>query len=650
MGRLIFAWAVALLVLAWPASAQQEPDFEAPLPDPSEQATLPVDPVAVQTFIDGVVEAYRREKGIAGVTVAVVARDGVLMQKGYGFAALNPERAVDPDKTLFRIASISKTFTYTMAMQLVAEGKLKLDAPADDYLPDTLKFAGDGFPIPKLQDLMQHTAGFEDSAIGHLFTRQPLAPLEEYLVKYRPKRVRPPGAASIYSNYSVALLGLIIARADGRPFEDCVEARILKPLGIETITFREPAANDAAGTWSSAGFKRGGGWFDPKDFFYIGQVGPAGAASATASGMARYMRMLLNGGSLDGATILDPKTFALMTSDSFRNAPEANAVAHGFLTGRFGGLRSFGHDGAAVYFYSSMTIWPEAGLALFVSENTDTGYSLTASLPRLFIEHFVPTARPDAVKTAEMPATLKTDIAGPYVIERRNMSTFEGFLQRMVDMTTVVVNDDNSVTVANADGATRYVLEAPDVLRAVEGNGRVRVMRTDGGSVAGFASSGGVNEARKLGLFDSPLLLNSVLAALIFASGWCVVAFLVRLRYRAGRGQGFGERVSSAVEVVTALLWLTAAATLVVAVLPFAADDANALFDYPGPLVPIAQMLIHAAAIASIVTFVMVGPAWRGPTWRLRRLTFTAYALLAVGAVLLLWRWGALMTPVMLGA
>ena len=85
-------------------------------------------------------------------------------------------------------------------------------------------------------------------------------------------------------------------------------------------------------------------------------------------------------------------------------------------------------------------------------------------------------------------------------------------------------------------------------------------------------------------------------------------------------------------------------------ILPFAADEGAALFDYPGPVVPVAQMLMHAAAVGSILTFIMVGPAWRGPTWRLRRLTFTAFALLAVGGALLLWRWGALLTPIGLGA
>ena len=92
MKRLLAAGALALLCLTGPVRAQvpePEPDLTLPLPD-GEETTLPLDPATVQTFVDGVVEAYRREKGIAGVTVAIVARDGILMEKGYGIASRSP--------------------------------------------------------------------------------------------------------------------------------------------------------------------------------------------------------------------------------------------------------------------------------------------------------------------------------------------------------------------------------------------------------------------------------------------------------------------------------------------------------------------------------------------------------------------------------
>jgi CubicO group peptidase (beta-lactamase class C family) len=73
---------------------------------------------------------------IAGVTIAVVQNGQVVLKKGYGVASLKDGRAVDPDKTLFRIASISKTFTWIALMNEVEAGRMRLDTPINLYLPE----------------------------------------------------------------------------------------------------------------------------------------------------------------------------------------------------------------------------------------------------------------------------------------------------------------------------------------------------------------------------------------------------------------------------------------------------------------------------------------------------------------------------------
>lgn len=632
MARRLIAAIAALIALAAPASAQETPP--------------PLDPAAAETFIDGVVAAYMKEKGIAGVTVAVVSRDGVILEKGYGIESLEPRRPVDPARSMFRIASISKTFTYVMAMQLAAEGRLDLNAPADAYLPDALKFAGDGFAVPRVIDLMQHTAGFEDSATGHLFMRKGDVGLEDYLVRYRPSRVRPPGSAAIYSNYSVGLLGLIIARLDGRSFEDSAEARLFNPLGMNTVTFREPP--QIAGASPAQGFKRSAGWFAPQPFFHVGQIGPAAAALATAHGMTPWMRMLLNGGALDGVTILAPGAFAEMAAESFRDSPVGSAVAHGFFSRRYGALTSLEHDGAGLYFYSNMVVWPAAGLGIFVSENTDSGAALSGALPTLFIEHFVAAARPSAPVPMLPTDAARAAIRGSYVLERRNMSTFEGFLQRIVDPTRIAPRADGTVALISVFGTSRHVFETPDVLRALESGARLQILRNADGSVYGYSSSSGVNRARKLGVLETPLVFMGVMGTLLIGSAWALIARLVRLRYRAPRGQGWGERIASLAQGLTALSWLGAAILLALAAMPLLEID-NAVLDYPGALMPDARIALHVAAALSLVLLPLMWPAWTGPAWRLRRVTYTLYALLAVGAAALLWQWGALLTPLGLG-
>lgn len=614
-------------------------------PAAAQETAPPPDRAAVEAFIDGVVIAFSRNNGVAGVTVAVVGRDGVILEKGYGIESLEPRRPVDPARSQFRIASISKTFTYVMAMQLAAEGRLDLSAPADAYLPDALKFEGDGYAVPSVLDLMQHTAGFEDSVLGHLFMREDGVGLEDYLTRYRPKRVRPPGAAAVYSNYSVGLLGLIIARLDGRSFEDSAEARLFDPLGMTGVTFREPPpAGDAA---PSQGFKRTAGWYAPQPFFYTGQIAPAGGALATARGMEPWMQMLLNGGALNGAIILSPAAFAEMASASFRDSPTSGSLAHGFLSRRYGALTSLEHDGAGLYFYSNMVVWPEAGLAIFVATNTDTGAPLSGALPTLFIEHFVAAARPAAPDAIDPGQAVRDAIAGAYVIERRNMSTFEGFLMRSIDMTRITPRADG--TVALSTGSTfRYVFESADVLRALETGSRIHMLKNPDGSVYGYSSASGVNRARKLATIDTPLVLQATVSALFILSVWTLLARLVRIRYGALSAQGWGERFASIVQGLTALAWLVAAVLLAIAILPLFETDI-AVFDYPSPLLREAQMALHVAAGLSFFLVPMLWLAWTGPAWRLRRVTYTLYALVALGVVALLWRWGALLTPLGIG-
>jgi len=377
-------------------------------------------------------------------------------------------------------------------------------------------------------------------------------------------------------------------------------------------------------------------------------AGPAAGANATARGMGPWMRMLLNGGTLDGRTILTPEAFAQMAAISFRDSPVSGGVAHGFLSRRYGALISLEHDGSGLYFHSSMVAWPQAGLAIFVAVNTDSGAPLANALPTLFIEHFVAAARPAAPETLEPGPAIRDAIAGAYVIERRNQSTFEGFLQRSIDVTRLTPRADGTVMLTTGSGTFRYVFEGPEVLRALESGARIQILKNADGTVYGYSSSSGVNRGRKLGTIDTPMVLQASAAALLALSFWVLIARLVRLRFGHMRGQGWGERIASVVQGLAALAWLTAAVLLMMAVMPLFDTDV-AVFDYPSPFLREAQMALHVAAGLSLFLVPMLFLAWTGPKWRLRRVTFTLYALLAVAVVGLLWRWGALLTPLGVG-
>src|SRR5258708_4327127 len=203
-------------------------------------ASVHIDPIRLEAFVDGAVHQAMHDQHIAGMAVAVVDANGPLLVKGYGDAGHG--HAVDGD-TLFRVGSISKTITWIAIMQLVEQGKLRLSDPINTHLPKDLQIPDEGFSQPiRVWNLMTHTAGFEDSDLGLPIALDLTRAMttSEFLKRYRVHRVRPPGQIIVYSNYGASLAGAIIEHETGISYVDYVEKNLLRPLGLQTASFREP--------------------------------------------------------------------------------------------------------------------------------------------------------------------------------------------------------------------------------------------------------------------------------------------------------------------------------------------------------------------------------------------------------------------------
>lgn len=647
--RSILAFAFLLSLLAGAGKAQlPTPVAPAPAPETAASATPParLDAADVAAFVDGAVEAYRRRVGLAGVSVAVVDAQGPLLLRGYGFAGLDPERPVD-EHSLFRIGSVSKTFTYLEALKLAEAGKLKLDAPANDYLPPPLRLPEDGYAPVRVHHLMTHTAGFEDSALGHLFAATPQAslPLNDYLQRHRPARVRETGTHAVYSNYGVALLGAVLAQVEGEGFEALLERDLFQPLGMRDSGFREPLQADdprsapaALQALRSAGFARKDGGFDTKGFEYIAQIGPAGAVSSSAADMAKYLRMLLNRGRLDGREILPPGVFERLETDPLvRNAPDATGFAHGFFRKRYGEVTSLEHGGATLYFHSNLVVLPELGFGVFVSTNTDIGRQFAAELPGLLIERYFARARtPAAVPAPADFATTAQAYAGSYLGERRNYTTFEKML--ISSNAVISVGKDHLVLSANGD-ASRWLPEKSDVFRAERGPGRLVFLRDDSGKISGFVSPGGHDVYDRAGFLDQ----SQNLLLLLGLSVLCALGVLFGLWQRRRQPRRPGAALASARWLgIAASAWLLFAGIFAIAFAQLAGDEALALFHYPTPLLRAALWLAVLALLLSLLCLPLLWPAWRCRDWNAwRKLRHTAAVAVFLATGWGLWVWNA---------
>jgi CubicO group peptidase (beta-lactamase class C family) len=361
-----------------------------------------IDPAQLEEFVDDMVRVSMREQDIAGVSVAIVDRSGPLLVKGYGMATRG--RAVDAD-TLFQVQSISKTFVWIALMQLVEQGKISLEDPINAHLPPSLQIPDEGFQKPILiRDLIDHTSGFEDSALGHLFVQhaESLLPLDAYLAHFRVHRAREPGDVVVYSNYGAALGGALVAHVSAMSWEDYAEQRIIRPLGMGEATFRQPYSEDlararalpppmpqSAATHLADGFRRGPAGLESAPREFTADF-PAGALVASPANMAAYMSALLEPENMERAGVLKAATVLAMRTPFFKGVAGFGDMRFGFEPYAMpGDLDAFGHGGDSIYEVATMTLIPSHGLGIFVSANTASGRGLTIRLREELAKKFL---------------------------------------------------------------------------------------------------------------------------------------------------------------------------------------------------------------------------------------------------------------------
>jgi len=648
--------ATAATAAAPPTAASPETAAPALSPAPASSTVAPLPAADLEAYVDGVVRDRMARDHIAGVTVAVVQNGQVVLKKGYGVASLRDRRQVDPDTTLFRVGSISKTFTWIALMNEVEAGRMRLDAPINVYLPEKLQLKDQGKKTPvRLRDLMTNTAGFEDRALGQLFERDPRRerPLELYLRQERPNRVREPGLLPAYSNYGVGLAGEALANVTGQPFEKVIADQVILPAGLTHTTFREnrPWRDDLPAPMApalAAGLSDGFRWtplgFQTEAPEFIGHIAPAGAASSTAGDMARYMTLLLNGGTIDGRTIFSPRTSAMFRTPMYRPAEGAPGWNAGFMDIPLpGGRRGFGHAGATLWFHSNLVMVPELGLGVFVAVNTDTGADLPASLPSTIIERFY-APRPEIPAASKITRDEARAYEGQFLTTRRAYGGLEGFIDRLIGQATVRAAPDGRLTLTIDGQSSQWTAtDQPDTFAPASGAGLLVFQREDGKVARFFSPTGGAAFER----IDFPHQ-RSLLTTFAVLAALAALATLVGVATRDRREarQTPTQARASLLQTIQAILWLVA--LVGVGVFASGADDmARAFYGWPSGWLLSASACAFVATLLTIATLAMLPVVWRGgrrvDSWTaLRKLAFSCTTLIFLGFALLLAAWGFL--------
>ena len=389
-----------------------KPGTSAPIPAHS------LDQADLTAFFDGILPLQLERSDIAGASVLVMKDGNVLLAKGYGYADVKAKKPVDPVSTIFRLASISKLFTWVSVMQLEEQGKLNLDTDVNQYLDFPIRPAFNK-PIT-LRNLMTHTAGFEETLDDIIITNPKQAvSLRDYLIANQPMRIYPPGEIPAYSNYGVGLASYIVQRASGEPFEQYVQEHVFGPLGMTHSSFYQPLQKPLADL-PSDGY-RGNTTKPPVGFEIFNPVG-AGGVSSSAADMGRFGEALLNGGELDGKRILKAETLARMWTPQFHASDQLPPICMGFYEDWRNHLRWIGHEGDLIAFHSLFFVEPTQKIVLFVSYNSaGGGAEPRPEIINFFSDRYFPGA--PQVHYLQTPANQLKDIAGTYESTRRDDTT-----------------------------------------------------------------------------------------------------------------------------------------------------------------------------------------------------------------------------------
>ena len=368
----------------------------------------PQDPKEVEQFADKFFSRPEIKDSMAGAAFVVVKGDKVLLKKGYGYADVDKKLPVDPDRTVFRVASISKVITATAVMQLAEQGKIDLNKDLSAYLGDIKIPNKTGSPLTA-KHLLTNSTGFEfgdgsESTTDDL-TRE--VSIKQYVSDNTPAVIRKPGEYYRYDNLGFTIQGYIVEQVSKQPFGAYVEEHIFKPLGMTNSDFRltSDITKHLAVPYNVVGEAIPAYATVPTEY-------PGGGMLSTGADMSKFMIAHLNSGKLGEVTILKKETAAEMHKPQLAVHEKLPNMAYGFEYANqqlYNGRYMIQKDGDMAGYHSSMLLIPDEKVGLFVTVNKDVEFR--KELLEAFMDHYYPK---------------KDGAEAPYEQAKQSLEKFEG--------------------------------------------------------------------------------------------------------------------------------------------------------------------------------------------------------------------------------
>ncbi len=358
----------------------------------------------IEAFSDEFFSEYMNKNHIPGAAVSVVQNGKVIFKKGYGYSNIEKKTPVDPDKTVFYICSTGKTFTGTAVMQLYERNKLNLKDNVEKYIK-SFKLKNSFSKPVTFDNLLTHTSGLDAGSDigGGSRTRDSALSYEEFMKLKNTRVLKEPDLNTRYSNFGFNLLGFLVQKISGMPYEEYLKKNILEPLDMKNSSIGD-LPDSAATPYAYVGKK-----YKALDTKIYSPAAGDGCVNATASDMCNFMIAHLQNGEYQGKRILKEETAKFMHEQHYTSNPKMPGMAYAFIEDYRNGQKAIKHEGGyAGGFTTTMYMIPDQKLGFFMAINCEN--ILPFKFEAEFMDRFFPQKAP---KFPKAPAGFKSR-AGEY--------------------------------------------------------------------------------------------------------------------------------------------------------------------------------------------------------------------------------------------
>jgi CubicO group peptidase (beta-lactamase class C family) len=327
----------------------------------------------VKKVIDSTYQSLIKKNKVKGLSLAIVDQGKLVYAQGYGFE--NEEKKIPAtSKSIYRVGSITKSFTALSLMQLQEQGKLHLDDELKQHIPEfSIGFQNNTAHPIYLRKILSHTSGLPSDVMNGFFTENPPA-VDSLIAQAKQLKMSYPNAYShAYSNFGYALLGEVVERRSEKDYELYIRDQIFAPLKM-----------------TSSFIKLGEGMVTPPSYFKNELIdeplirdAPAGLIHSNVEDMSNYLLMYLGKGKFGDKRLVDSLAILEMEKDQTTDLVLENqgqfglglySVTHYLKNGNDSSLvHVIGHGGDTYSFHADMKYIPELGVGVIVLTNSSSG-------------------------------------------------------------------------------------------------------------------------------------------------------------------------------------------------------------------------------------------------------------------------------------